>query len=290
MTAISIPGTSPQTKTFSSVFAGEIDRLHVGAAQEAREITPSDVYQPARRHNQAIFQKICQSLMKPGSNIDGVEHLAELARRSELGEPGMILSWHSSNLDVPNLHALLSQAGAPSLFDRMVFIAGRKLNEESPLSKAFCESFTRLIVSPPSYFRKNEGNPIKLAQGRAVNMAALRSARQLLRSGSLLFLFPTGTRYRPDRPETMKALPQVDGYLRMCKNFVVMNIHGNTLPPIDKSAMVDDDIRRDVIRMSVSPVTSVNEFRREILSKERQDDVTPRQAVANAVMELIKKR
>ncbi|MDF1664604.1 MAG: hypothetical protein P1V97_22790, partial [Planctomycetota bacterium] len=179
---------------------------------------------------------------------------------------------------------------AANLFDRMVFIAGRKLNEESPLSKAFCESYTRLVVSPPSYFRKHEDKPKKLAQGRAVNMAALRSARQLLRKGSLLFLFPTGTRYRPDRPETMNALPQVDGYLRMCKNFVVMNIHGNTLPPIDKRTMVDDDIRRDIIRMSVGPVTSVSDFRRDILSKEQQDDVAPRQAVANAIMDLIKKR
>ncbi|MDF1664605.1 MAG: hypothetical protein P1V97_22795, partial [Planctomycetota bacterium] len=107
MTALSTPENKAKTKTFSRVFAGEINRLHVGAAQEARDITPNDVYQPARRHNQAIFQTICQSLMKPGSCIDGVDNLTELARRSELGEPGMILSWHSSNLDVPHLHALL---------------------------------------------------------------------------------------------------------------------------------------------------------------------------------------
>ena len=285
MTALSL--TQEKTKTFSQVFSGEIGELRVGQENEARDITPRDVFQPARPHNRAIFLKICQSLMLPGSHIAGVENLAELARRSELGEPGMVLSWHSSNLDVPNLHALLDQAGASHLFDRLVFIAGRKLNEESPLCKAFCESFTRLVVSPPSYFKKHQDNPIKLAQGRAVNMAALRSARQLLRSGSLLFLFPTGTRYRPDRPETKRALSQVDGYLRMCKNFVVMNIHGNTLPPIDKSTMVDDDIRRDVIRMSIGPVTSVANFRRGVLSRGQEPGVSPRQAVADAVMQLI---
>jgi glycerol-3-phosphate O-acyltransferase len=275
-------------EAFSSAFAQQIRKLSVSKdAKERREITPSDVFQPAKATNRPVFREICDSLMLPGSDIRGVENLLELAERAERGEPGIVLSWHSSNLDVPNLHALLHKSGQAELFDRLVFIAGRKLNEESPLCKAFCETFTRLVVSPPSYFKKHEDDPVKLAQARAVNMAALRKARHLLKQGSLLYLFPTGTRYRSDRPDSARALPQVDGYLRMCKNFVVMNIHGNTLPPVDKASMTDDNIKRDKIEMSIGPVTSVSQFRQRCHSLARQNSENSRQAVADAVMDLI---
>jgi 1-acyl-sn-glycerol-3-phosphate acyltransferase len=286
MPAVSLE--QPNMQAFSRAFAGKIRELSVSQeTSEKREITPRDVYQPARPKNRAVFQEICKTLMLQDSRITGVENLAELARRAEQGEPGIVLSWHSSNLDVPNLQALLDKADQPELFEKLVFVAGRKLNEESPLCKAFCETFTRLIVSPPSYFKKHEGEPLKIAQARAVNMAALRMARRILKQGSLLFLFPTGTRYRSHKPESARALPQVDGYLRMCKNFVVMNIHGNTLPPLNRQSMIDDAVRCDTIRMSIGPVTSVEEFRKDVVQQARLNNENPRQAVADSIMDLI---
>ena len=81
MPAVSLE--QPNMQAFSRAFAGKIRELSVSQdTSEKREITPRDVYQPARPKNRAVFQEICKTLMLQDSRITGVENLAELAHRA----------------------------------------------------------------------------------------------------------------------------------------------------------------------------------------------------------------
>jgi hypothetical protein len=273
--------------SFERFFDREIDLMLRRSDPDAdRQIGVENVLQRARMVNRGTIGSMCEKLLFPGSGLEGLEHLEELAARAERGEPGLVLAWHTSNMDVPNLYTLLARQGRSELFDRLVFLAGRKLNEESAVAKVVSEAFPRLVVSPPSYFRAHRDDARALADARAVNRAALRKARGLLSEGRMLILFPAATRYRPEAPETGRALSQVDGYLRMCRNFVVLNIRGNTLPPVTGAKMVTEEVCPDVVRHIVGPVCSAADFRREVLSA-HGDLPEPRQAVADAVMRRI---
>lgn len=263
-------------------YADELARMHCYVEPE---LSPSSVFRPAHRQNRGAILRICSDLLLTGSGLQGLEHLEELAARADAGEPGMVLAWHNSNFDVPNLFTLLARAERESLFDRLHFIAGRKLHEESEICRMFCEAFPRIFVSPPSHLHRC-GQEAALRQARALNLAALRAARQVLRRRGLLFLFPTGTRFRPGRPETGRGLPQVDGYLRMVKNFVLLNIEGNTLPPCAGRAMAEEAAQPDVVRHIFGPVQRAAAFRDAIRSEALAVDA--RQAVADAVIDGIR--
>ncbi len=263
-------------------YAHELSRMRCYVEPE---LSPASVFRPAHRDNRGAILRICSDLMLPGSGLQGLHQLEELAARADAGEPGMVLAWHNSNFDVPNLYTLLARAGREPLFDRLHFMAGRKLHEESDVCRMFCEAFPRIFVSPPSHLDRC-AHDAALRQARAMNLAALRAARQVLRRRGLLFLFPTGTRFRPERPETGRGLPQVDGYLRMVQNFVLLNIEGNTLPPCAGRAMAEEAARPDTVRHVFGPVQRAAAFRDAIRSESLAVDA--RQAVADAVIDGIR--
>jgi len=272
---------------FSQLFQAELAALMANSSQERGRHSSESVYQAGRPDNCRLFRNICERLLLPGSGLSGLENLIELAERAEFGEPGMILSWHGSNLDAPNLNSFLSQSGRSDLFDRLVFVAGRKLDEESATSRALTESFTRVVVTPQAGLDSITQDATALGTAKRLNLKALRSARSLLREGRLLFLFPTGTRYRDSRPETGRALRQVDGYLRLCKNFVVLNTAGNALLPIDGCPLIDEYAEPALVRHSIGPVTQAASFRQEVRERAAAIGADPRGAIADAVMEAI---
>ena len=137
---------------------------------------------------------------------------------------------HTHPLPV-DLDTLAARVGGQDVFDQLVFLAGRKLGEESPVTQMLSEVYPRLVVTPPAWFEQPGLTKEQLARGRRMNLTALRESRRVLRDGRLLFLFPTGTRERPGRPETRVALSQTANYLRMVKNVCLLGFRGNTLPP-----------------------------------------------------------
>lgn len=256
------------------------EALKKALSLHSRSAGSSDGFHSANTEIRPMLRSICSSLQLPGSGAAGLEHLSELADKAQRGEPGLVLSWHASNMDVPHLETLLHQAGRQDLFDRLLFIAGRKLHEESHISQALASAFQRLNVSPPSFLRSLTPQTPPWFEAQAMNRRAFREARKRMKQGDLLFLFPTGTRYREGRPETAEALPQVAGYLRMAKNVVFLKIHGNTLIPQDKKAMHKDPVRHDVVQAVFSPVHSVEDLMKQAQGAERQ-------SVARLVMQKI---
>jgi len=230
-------------------------------------ITEENVWQEGNSVNRHLFYKIVEDLMLPGSSVQGIEHLIELYRRAQVGESCLILSEHYSNFDLPCLTNLLENGHAEGekIADSLVAVAGFKLNEESPVVLAFTEAFSRIVIYPSRSIEALPDSPEKeaeLARAQKINLASMRALSKAKRSGKIVLLFPAGTRYRPGKPETKRAVKEVDSYLKTFENFVFVSINGNTLHVTSDGSMVDDQAHRDVIVYGVSPVQSTAEFRK----------------------------
>ena len=232
------------------------------------DVTVNNVFQPAVMKNRHLFVDICSELMQDGSEIKGVEHLTELADLAEKGESCLICSKHCSNFDVPNLYTLMSRYGSyeSSCFNRIIFIAGRKLNEDSPGTKMMASMFNRLIISPRSYLDAlGPDDTEKRKHAKRINIAAQRKLRELKYKGYILLLFPTGTRTRNDVPETAKALTETAAYMRMFDNVCFLNTYGNTLPPMLSRDLLTEIPHYDVLKFVASPVIKTAKWLEETI-------------------------
>ena len=247
--------------TFSAIF----QKIHVHSKDSHNsEINAENVFQPAiNKQNRLLFAEMCSELLLPESGVKGLEHLIKLAKLAGKGESCLICAKHTSNLDVPNFYTLMSRYGKEALecFDRIFFIAGRKLNEDTPATKMLIEMFNRVVLSPKSYFETlavNDEENRKLA--KQINIAAQRKIRELRRHGYILLLYPTGTRTRPDVPSTSRALKETESYLRMFDNLCFMNVSGNTLPPTRSNELVSEIPHYDIVKFIVGPVQKTGEW------------------------------
>ena len=80
-------------------------------------------------------------LLLPGSAFEGLEHLDHCLRDLEAGRSVLFLPEHRGNLDAYTFDVLLRREEPKyhPILDRLIFIAGRKLNESSDLVKMFTE-------------------------------------------------------------------------------------------------------------------------------------------------------
>ena len=278
--------------TFADIFK---EMLAKSKAYYDNNITTKNVFQPAIKQNRPLFSEICSKLMMPGSTIVGLDHLITLSELAKNGKSCLICAMHTSNLDVPNFYTLMKNQGKDALdcFDRIIFVAGRKLNEDSPVTKMLTEMFSRVVLSPKSYFNTLQSEEAgKRALAKQTNIAAIYKILELSNQGHILLLYPTGTRTRPDKPESARALKETSTYLRMFENLCFMNVLGNTLPPVLSDNLVSEIPHYDVIKFVVGPVlktkewlqSATNHFNTKECSKSEQ-----KQLIADLVMQDINK-
>ncbi|HPH02927.1 MAG TPA: 1-acyl-sn-glycerol-3-phosphate acyltransferase, partial [Spirochaetota bacterium] len=196
----------------ADIFSEVIEKmLAQSQVQQDRVLTPDNVFQEKHDANRTVMYPIVQKLLLEGSGIEGLDNLAKLGEIAGQGGSCLILAEHLSNFDVPVFWTLMHALGEESeaLFDRIVFIAGRKLNEESAVVKLFTEMFTRIVISPKTFEDDlpdgDEGERLK-AEAQAINMAAYRKIRELKKAGRIFLVYPTGTRFRPWEPSTGRGL------------------------------------------------------------------------------------
>lgn len=277
---------------FAAIFQKMIAQSN---AYHDNKITAENVFQPAIKQNRSLFAEICSELMMPGSDVIGLNHLIELAELAKNGESCLICAKHSSNLDVPNFYTMMNRHGKEVLdcFNRIIFIAGRKLNEDSPAAKMLTEMFNRVILSPKSYLDSlSPEETAKRKLAKQINIAAQRKIRQLRHQGYILLLYPTGTRTRPEVPETSRALKETAAYLRIFDNLCFMNVQGNTLPPVLSNRLVSEIPYYDVVKFIVGPVLKTSEWLQSAdASFNRNDHLhsEQKQWVADLVMQEINK-
>ncbi|HCL55718.1 MAG TPA: hypothetical protein DHW82_01745 [Spirochaetia bacterium] len=194
-------------------------------------VTAQNVFQPAKLTNRDRFQKFMNYLIRPESKIIGKENILEFYKNFQAGKSSLILGEHKSNFDVPGFCAMMYREENPvfsEIFEKIVFVAGRKLNEDSIFVKIIAETFNRVIVVP-----KGEGQVDDKEEQRKIleiNMATQRFIRNN-KDKYIFLVYPTGTRSRPWDRNTYKGIKEVYNYLKNFEQIIYLSINGNCLPP-----------------------------------------------------------
>lgn len=268
---------------FLSVFALQLSNLR--SSLEGGWAPDHGALEGSVRRNDAAqrqFADVCRRLLLPGSRVQGLEHLTQLAEQAAQGNACLLCLNHTSNLDVPTLRALLEDQGDPALFDRIIWIAGRKLGEDCGLTPVLADGFQRLVVTPRSWFREAHSEAER-EDAHRMNMRAYRAMRRLRQNGWVFGLFPAGTRRRPDDDATARAVDETDSYLKYFDYAVLGRIDGCTLPPVRDRDMSRETPRCDRVVYTFGPLLKTSEWRAD--AARRHSAITQRAASAVAIME-----
>ena len=265
----------------------------------AAKIDETNVYQEANPQTRALMDRLVQEKLLPGSRLEGTKYFEDFYAQVREGSRGLILMEHYSNTDLPVLCYLLEHSGNEKLKDlaaRIVAIAGMKLNEASPIVRAFAESFTRVVIYPSRSLTKNEQNAqseemakAETQRARKINLAAMRAMDNCKKRGQVILVFPAGTRYRPGHPETKRGLREIDSYLRLFDIVTLVSINGIMLQLQDEN-MLHDLIGPTQMIYAASPVIDCKEFRKEFMESLPPDEEDPKQKVIDHVMEILQKQ
>ena len=280
---------------YGSVFT-EIMKLSKAAAK----IDETKVYEEANVETRKYMYKLLDDNFKPDSGLGNIENFkAFYDAVTKEGKSGLILMEHYTNLDLPAILYLLEKQGEPwakDLASRIVAVAGMKLNEASPAVRAFTEGFTRVVIYPTRSLNALEEKKVSAEElkeeeqrARKINFAAMRAMDGCKKRGQVILVFPSGTRYRPGKPETKRGLREIDSYLRLFDCMILVSINGNALRinPESPDDMLSDICEPDTVTLTASPVINCKEFRNEVLAKVPADDPDPKQKTIDHVMEVL---
>jgi 1-acyl-sn-glycerol-3-phosphate acyltransferase len=159
---------------------------------------PSDPL--ARRIHRALAPLVLPQLPQ----LTGAEHLQTVARA-----PVVIVANHLSYSDANVLDVLLQREGAASLADRLTVIAGPKVY--STLRRRFSSLCFGSIKVPQNSARSSEEAVMAPRDVARAAHRCLGIARERLRLGEAILVFPEGTRSRTS--ELQPFLPGVARYL-----------------------------------------------------------------------------
>lgn len=237
---------------------------------EDLKITPSNVFQEGIRHNYDLFIELVDKLMLPGSCVKGAEYFLQTFSLIRKKKSILFLMKHLGNFDVPCFYSLLSREGAryKDILDRLVFIAGRKLNEESIMVKTFSEIFSRLVIVPNREIPTETNNEtpeqkahreVAVSEAARINRAALRTMVNLKKEGRIIGLFPMGGRPIPGLYE--RGVKETTSYMELFDyvHFIIMK--GNLLPV--GGDMEKETPQQDKIVFTISKPVSTKSYLRE---------------------------
>ena len=231
---------------------------------------------------QSHLASISRRLLLPGSGIDGIENLKHLINTAAEGKSCILCLNHRSNLDVPTLGAMLQDQSLPHLFGKIIWIAGRKLQEDPGMTGILVQAYNRVIVTPRSWLRANH-SPDEVHEAHLINIAAHRTMHDLRHQGWVFALFPTGTRIRPGNISTTRAIPETDGYLKSFEYMLLGKIKGCTLPVTRDQNLTKETPQLDQISFSFGEVVSTDSWRNN--AARRFPELSQRAASARAIME-----
>lgn len=281
---------------------GEFFKDMAKASKAAAKIDETNVYQPGNTNLRKYIDKLVADNVKPDSRIEGVENFEKFYDLVCSGKSGLILMEHYSNADLPLVVYMLEHSGNPKLMDlakRIVAIAGMKLNEANDMVRAFAESFTRVVIYPTrSRQAMEESNlteeEIKAEETRAkkINLAAMRAMDECKKRGEVILVFPSGTRYRPGHPETKRGLREIDSYLRLFDNVLLVSLNGMLLRLKEETVndMLSDECVPDTMVLGAGEVIECKPFRKNYLASLPESEEDPKQKMIDHVMDLLQQQ
>ena len=148
-----------------------------------------------------------------------------------------------------------------------------------------CNCFPVIIISCCS-------NPLFFDSARKINLAAMHAMDDCKKRGQAILVFPSGTRYRPGKPETKRGLREIDSYLRLFDVMLLVSINGNCLRinPEAPDNMMMDLIENDTITLSASPVIECKQFRRDVIAGLSETEEDAKQKIVDRVMAILEEQ
>ncbi len=267
-----------------------------------RRITPENVYQPARTGGRETLEGFMERLLLPGSGVEGLDHLDHCLEALRAGRHVIFLPEHRGNFDVPTFNFLLRREHPRygDILERLIYIAGRKLNESSDMIKMFTEKYSRLVIVPRRELpqpRAGESQAERAERERneqsaaRINRAAFRQLLRLKKQGHIFVLYPLGGRWKPDADNV--PVKETTSYLRGFDTAYLISMEGNTLPPEER--MEDERPVLDRVVFRVGPPLDCRDFLAEEKARYEADlaagriDATmdPEQFTVNRIMVML---
>jgi glycerol-3-phosphate O-acyltransferase len=272
---------------FEDIFQDAIKKGSIGKIETT--ITEHNVYQQGSDVLLPYLDRIVESLILPGSGLEGMENLEELLDKAQAGKSCLLLVEHYSNLDLSLFSWLVRQAGGrgPEIDRALVAIAGMKLNEESATVATMASAYTRLVIYPSRSVESldPEKDQAEIHRSGAINRAAMKTLMEIRTQGKIVLVFPSGTRYRPWDPSTKKGVREIGSYMRRFDYLCCVALNGEILH-VRQGDMLEDSVSRDLIRVTVGKVKSCAEFREQAQAAAEAAGVEDtKQAAVDAVME-----
>lgn len=279
---------------------GSMFKELMSLSQAAAKIDETKVYEEANPNTKKFMDKLLDDNLKADSGLKNPEVFkAFYDGVVNEGKSGLILMEHYTNLDLPEIIYLLDKHGedwSKDFAKRIVAVAGMKLNEENPAVRAFAEAFTRVVIYPTRSLDAVNAKEISEEEkaeeekrARKINFAAMRAMDDCKKRGQVILVFPSGTRYRPGKPETKKGLREIDSYLRLFNMILLVAKNGQCLRIDSENAndMLADWIVEDTVTLTGQLVTDSKKWRQDILDSLPADDPDPKQKTVDRVMEVL---
>jgi glycerol-3-phosphate O-acyltransferase len=276
-------------ETLSTAFREQI-KTALSRSTVSTVVTEQNVYQEGDRNILPLLDGMVETLILPGSGVDGLENLEDLLAKAEAGKACLLCVEHYSNFDLSIFSLLVRKAGGrgQAVSDALVSIAGMKLNEDNPVVAAFAGAYTRLVIYPSRSLQglDAEKDKAEILRSNGINRAALKALAGLKTKGKLVLVFPSGTRYRPWDPSTKKGVREIDSYLRSFDYLCCVALNGLILH-VHQGDMMEDTVSRDLVRVTAGPVIPCAEFREKARAATAGAD--KKQAAVDALMAELEK-
>ena len=279
---------------------GDLFAEMVAHSKAAAKIDETKVYEEANPEMRKYMFKLLDDTFSEDSGLGNLENFKDFYEKVvKQGKSGLILMEHYTNLDLPAIIYLLQKVGEPWADDfasRIVAVAGMKLNEASAGVRAFTEGFTRVVIYPTRSLNAVEAKGISQEElkaeeqkARKINFAAMRAMDACKKRGQMILVFPSGTRYRPGKPETKRGLREIDSYLRLFDYMLLVGINGNCLRinPDNPDDMLEDILEPGKVTLTAHPVLDCKKFREDVLSSLPADESDPKQKTVDKVMQIL---
>ena len=258
-------------------------------------ITEENVLQEANSDILKIMDGMLNDVLLPGSKLQGAENAIEFLNAVNSGKRGLILMEHFSNFDLPGFSYILRHSGvkeAEEIANRLVAIAGMKLNEQNPMVSAWASAYSRIVIYPSRSIAsiKNEAERATEEQrSRKINMASMRALDRVRKNGKIVLVFPAGTRFRKDKPETKRGVREIDSYIRLSDVIMPVSINGNCLriSENDSENMIADEVWHDKVFFSCGKIIDCKQFRQNIQNNLPADLEDKKQPVVDEVMNIL---
>jgi glycerol-3-phosphate O-acyltransferase len=271
-------------ETLTTAFRKQIEAA-LSRSTVSTVVTEQNVYQEGNRNILPLLDEMVETLILPGSGVEGMENLEELLAKAESGKPCLLCLEHYSNLDLSIFSLLVRKAGGrgQDIADALVSIAGMKLNEDNPVVAAFAGAYTRLVIYPSRSLQglDAEKDKAEIVRSNAINRAAMKALAELKTKGKLVLVFPSGTRYRSWDPSTKKGVREIDSYIRSFDYMCCVALNGLILH-VRQGDMMDDFVSQDIVRVTAGPLIACAEFREK--ARAAAEGTDKKQAAVDALM------